>query len=249
MSTTEYLSHDPHWESPLGVLSPEASPADSPAARHRPGVAYWSPEWLPFGQALWSRLPRAEGGQALALRTLGLTSSAPREGVSTIALHLALAAAAAGEHTLLVDANAEHAGLAELFGHAPDPGLADLDRDAARWPELVRATHVPNLALLPAGQTSRLAQFDAAELTRLLERLRNRFGLVILDLPPAVLGGQTLRWSGALDGLILVIEAERSRCDVLQQTRQWLLDARARLLGAVLNKRRAPLPHWIDQRL
>ncbi len=62
-----------------------------------------------------------------SLKTIGITSSNRREGVSTVACNLALHAASCHDlRVLIVDANFTHPGLHRMFGVSQAPGLSDL---------------------------------------------------------------------------------------------------------------------------
>src|SRR5579859_3195207 len=68
------------------------------------------------------------------------------------------------------------------------------------------------------------------------------FDLVIIDVPP-LLDQQS--WSGFMgvpDGVIMVVEAERSRSEVVKATTAVIVEASGHVLGLVLNKRRHYIP-------
>ena len=64
------------------------------------------------------------------LKSIGITSSNRREGVTTVACNLALHAACLELHTLLVDGNLCNPGVHRNFQLPASPGLADLNGDA-----------------------------------------------------------------------------------------------------------------------
>ena len=88
------------------------------------------------------------------------------------------------------------------------------------------------------SEDKRAPAFDASSFDALLERLKQDFGLIVFDLPPTSELGKPFSFVGKLDGVLLVIEAEknhhneaRNACDQLER-----LDAN--LLGTVLHKSR-----------
>jgi len=232
MSTTEYLPHS----------------QESRTSPRRAALRSWDPAMLEYGRALWAQLPRSAATPSRQLWTLGLTSSGPGEGVSTVALHLALAAAsAAKDRVLLIDANTDRPSLHGAFGIPPAPGLCELCEAPSQWSDTVWATEIENLAVLTAGNDPYRPRLVPLDISGVLAALRERFDVAIIDLPPAARNGFTLRCSGILDGTILVIEAERACCDAVREARQWLSESSSRLIGAVLNRRREPLPPWLDR--
>jgi Mrp family chromosome partitioning ATPase len=52
-----------------------------------------------------------------------------------------------------------------------------------------------------------------------------------------------------VDGVILVLESGKTRRQVALNVKKQLEDAKGKLLGVVLNKRRHYIPDWIYRRL
>jgi non-specific protein-tyrosine kinase len=72
-----------------------------------------------------------------------------------------------------------------------------------------------------------------------LDNLKHVFHLVIFDLPPARELTTCFAMASQLDGVLLVIEAEKSRRDAARRTVQLLARVDAKVLGVVFNKVRA----------
>jgi Mrp family chromosome partitioning ATPase len=82
-----------------------------------------------------------------------------------------------------------------------------------------------------------------------MESLKATFDLVILDLPPVGRNVPTLSISKAVDGLVLVVEAESTRVPAIRAARQTIEASGGRILGAVLNKRRLHIPQSVYGRI
>jgi Mrp family chromosome partitioning ATPase len=82
---------------------------------------------------------------------MGRCIAVPNEGKSTVAVNLAIALAATGARTLLVDADLRRGKLQQLLKAAPGPGLSDLITNRYPLIKMLRATLMPNLMLLPSG--------------------------------------------------------------------------------------------------
>jgi len=52
-----------------------------------------------------------------------------------------------------------------------------------------------------------------------------------------------------VDGVVVVVEAGRTRRDEIQNARRTLEMARGNFLGFILNKRSYPVPEWLYKRL
>lgn len=74
------------------------------------------------------------------------------------------------------------------------------------------------------------------------QTLRDRFDLVVLDMPAASASGAALRVAPLADGVVVVLEAEKTRAPVVDHLIASLSAVRAHVLGTVLNKRRFYLP-------
>jgi capsular exopolysaccharide synthesis family protein len=184
------------------------------------------------------------------LRTLGVTSSRRGEGVSTVAAHLAAAAAARHEgRVLLVDANLAHPAAPRIFGVAPAPGLADCIGSGEPAVELIQPSAMTNLFVLSAGKMvgSPARVYESPKLAGLVQELADRFDLTVFDLPPVHQASCTSRLTSALDGVVLVIEAERVPWEAVARVRQLLVRADGHLVGAVLNKHRDPIARVIAE--
>ncbi|MDZ7616923.1 MAG: CpsD/CapB family tyrosine-protein kinase [Patescibacteria group bacterium] len=192
-------------------------------------------------------------GVTAAIRTLGVTSCARGEGVSTVAAHLA--AAAAGMVTgnvLLVDANMAHPVVHNLFDVDAGPGLAEATVNAKTLEAYVQPSGCQNLELLTAGEPNgkpRTTALDSAGVEAVLAAVGQAYQLVVFDMPPASGQSATLRLASMLDAVIIVVEAERISCDVARRAKELLQRAGARVRGAVLNKRRDYVPRWLYGRL
>jgi hypothetical protein len=82
-----------------------------------------------------------------------------------------------------------------------------------------------------------------------LRELRTEFDYTIVHGPPAALCSDTSLLGYLSDGVVLVLEAGATRRATAQRTVQTLQAANARLLGAVLSKRKFPIPDGIYRRL
>jgi len=174
-----------------------------------------------------------------SLRTLGLSSCTRGEGVSTIAAHLAIAAVACSDQpVLLVDANLARPSAQHTFGVQLAPGLAEVLSQGGRLAEAIQASPLSRLSILAAGrlQGSMAQAYDGTGLAGVVAALQRQFVLTVFDLPAAEPAGPLVPLAGLLDGVLLVVEAEKVRWEAAQRLKEQLVRANVRLRGAVLNK-------------
>jgi capsular exopolysaccharide synthesis family protein len=184
-----------------------------------------------------------------ALRTLGITSCYAGEGVSAVAAQLAATAALeSGGRVLLLDCNLPCPSVHQTFGVPSRPGLMECLRQGERLPEAIQPTVVRNLWVMATGELrgSPARAYDSPALPALLKDLEGDFDLVVCDMPTAARASCVTRVARHLDGVLLVVEAERVYCQVAKRAKELLLAAGASVLGVVLNKRRGSAPDWLD---
>ncbi len=186
------------------------------------------------------------------LRVLAITGSHRHEGVSAVAANLATTLARLGQgDVLLVDANLGHPSVHETFKTRLSPGLAETLTNGSNNGDAVTPSQVHNLHILSAGTTKRnLSEiFGSDELRKLLNSMKKNYRFVVLDLPAVNEASWAIRLARLCDGVCLVVEAERSRWEVVDRVKDQLVRSNANLLGVVLNKRKLHIPEWLYRTL
>lgn len=79
--------------------------------------------------------------------------------------------------------------------------------------------------------------------------LRSEFDHTIIDCPSLRESGDLLSVAPFVDGVILVVEANRTRREQLWQAEQSITAVKGKLLGYILNKRTYDVPRWIYRKL
>jgi Mrp family chromosome partitioning ATPase len=72
----------------------------------------------------------------------------------------------------------------------------------------------------------------------LMDRLREEYDVIIMDTPPILLVTDAVVTSSLADGVILVLQAGRTRSGEVRHAQEVLQEAHANLLGVVLNRAR-----------
>ncbi len=82
-----------------------------------------------------------------------------------------------------------------------------------------------------------------------IDLLREQFQYILFDCPALRRSGDTLGIASLVDGLLLVVEADRTtKAEMLQAERQ-IESTGGRLFGSILNKRKYLVPDWARRRL
>jgi Mrp family chromosome partitioning ATPase len=184
--------------------------------------------------------------------TIGLISTLHGEGVSSIARGLArVVSRTPNAKVLICDVAGDPRTQPSRNGHSKSTALAraSLDHGAGRiefsW---LPGSQVAMGALGEPGAINALAA-DAESVRSMLSSVSDSFELTILDLPPVSESIVGPAMAKALDGVVLVVEAERTRSAAVQASQRTLRMHGGNVLGVVLNKRRFHIPNFIYRRL
>jgi Mrp family chromosome partitioning ATPase len=181
-----------------------------------------------------------------------LVSALSGEGVTTVALGLAATMAeVARQGVLLVDLNPARPALDERLSVRPGQGLGEVLVKEVAARDAIVATAVPRLSVLAAGRLPMdFSQSDTlAQLDDMVKGLRTDFDFVIVDAGSLETAPDSLLVASRMDGVVLVVQAERTGADAVREASADLRAAGARLLGAVLNRRRNYLPGFLSRRI
>lgn len=229
----------------LGIVPESAALSRSPRGRKDAKAA------LPSSEAEVFHLIRAHlryFNVDRELRTLLVASAAPGDGKTTVARHLAGAAARMGARVLLIEADLRRPTLAAQLDISPGSGLADVLVGMVSLDDAIRSIDSDQ----PARPGSRRGMLDVlvagaalppnpGELIEghamegLLERVRSTYDLVVIDTPPLTVVSDAFPLLRKVDGVIIVGRVGRNRRDVAERLHETLTGAGAPLLGVVAN--------------
>jgi Mrp family chromosome partitioning ATPase len=143
----------------------------------------------------------------------------------------------------VVDANVRSPALHRLAGTETRDGLSAALGDPRAVPTLAQQLVPDNLWLLTSGSAldpDLLLTVDRVQ--RCLKELGAHFDHVIINAPPINLYAESLALSQAVDGVLLILEANVTRKEIVRNVKTRLEDLKVPLLGIVLNNRTFPIP-------
>jgi capsular exopolysaccharide synthesis family protein len=172
------------------------------------------------------------------LNSIVFTSAEPAEGKTTFAVHFAIANAARGKKTLLVDGDLRRPSVHTRFGLNPREGLSHVLNGTMAWKNaVIPVLGRPNLSLLPSGPGShRAADLIGPRLAELLDEFAKQYDLVILDSPPLLGFAECLQMATAADGVLIISRAGETKRKAVAAVVTALRRVRANVIGVVLNQ-------------
>jgi capsular exopolysaccharide synthesis family protein len=181
-----------------------------------------------------------------------VASAVHGEGVSTVAREIAgLLCRDGAAQAVLVDANLRTPSQHLAFRLERTGGLAELATQGLAPEAAVRQAPGYSLPVVTAGRPagSPTAVLGLPPVKAAIEQFRARFDWVIIDGPPITVYSDAAILAPLVDGVVLVVEAERTRWEVVSQAKRTLEESGGRILGAVLNRQRFHIPPALYGRL
>lgn len=174
------------------------------------------------------------------IRSVLITSPGEREGKSTVASGLALAAAHTGLDVILLDADLRRRGATLKFDLAERPGLSTLllgheppEMVLAEWPLPPDSTG--HLWIMPAGSPppNPAALISSEQMGSLLHTLEHRADLVIVDTPAGLAVSDAVPLMKSVSGVVLLARINHSSREAIHRLHKIISSARGQLLGVV----------------
>ena len=186
-------------------------------------------------------------------KVIQFMSTAEEEGASTIAMELAMVAALKfNKSVLLLDADLRRLDEQQPFFNIKLGNSLE---------ETIRAGDPLDKALYQIANSSlflgrlfkdsgSIRQFlDPAGIDDLLEKLMKQFDFIFIDSPPDTVFSIGMATSVSVNGVVLVLDAEKTCLDEAKNMKDKIYDNGGKVLGIVINKQRNYIPEFIWKRL
>ncbi len=171
-------------------------------------------------------------------RSILVTSAVPGEGKSFVTANLAISIAQGiEEHVLLIDCDMRRPTIHSKFGI---PGIIGLNEHLTKGvplPALLEKTAVEKLSILPVGglPNNPTELLSSVYMKKLLDEVKHRYSdrFVLIDSPPPQLTAETSALAKRVDGVLLVIKAEKTPRKLVNELIEQV--GKEKIIGVVLN--------------
>jgi len=172
-----------------------------------------------------------------APRSIVITSALRGEGKSVAAINLAVAMSELhGARILVLDADLHHPSVERYLGLPRRQGLTELLRGQCPLDRAVRATSIPNVSVMGAGQLpenpSELLGSDRVQIV--LSQLKQRYSFILIDTPESMTISDASMLGALADGILLVVRLGSTPRHFVEQTHNTLETLGGNVLGTCL---------------
>ncbi len=117
-------------------------------------------------------------------------------------------------------------------------GMSNINILNSSLVEAVQSTYIENLKVLTSGKQLKNPSETVASMSMkaLLDELKNKFNIVLIDSAPLLLVPETMVISSLVDGVIFVVDSQKYNKEMLLKAKSLLKKANAKVIGTVLNK-------------
>jgi Mrp family chromosome partitioning ATPase len=179
---------------------------------------------------------------------IGIVSTAPEEGKTTVAIGLAAALARSlSQRVLLLEADLRQPSIERYLGLPRAAGVSEwLAGQTTEVP--VRTIAPPCVSIVAAGREplTRPERLGSTDMAALIGACRRAFGCVLVDCPPLDPVADAVALQDLVDGFLLVIRARRSPLEAVERAVSRLKPNR--IHGIVFNDQPTLLPRPYDYR-
>jgi capsular exopolysaccharide synthesis family protein len=171
-------------------------------------------------------------------KTILVTSSAPREGKTTVAVNVAGSFAQANKRTIVIDCDLRKPRMHNVFKIQRFPGFSDYFFGQASLEEIIHHTELPNLSFITAGTIPPNPSeiLGSEQMKSFLEKLKQDYDQIIIDSPPIIAVTDSEILSRLVDATILVVAANQTEIELMRKSTELLTHEENTLIGVVLNK-------------
>ncbi|MGP8284209.1 MAG: CpsD/CapB family tyrosine-protein kinase [Desulfomonilaceae bacterium] len=185
-------------------------------------------------------------------RVIQMTAARSSEGVTTVTLALAssMARLFGPDSTLVIEANLRKPAFHKILGGFSRTSILSVLENDETAVEAVTRLQDTGFSIISAGSIALESEAQGPEfylekMAKVVERLKPHYKYILIDSPPIVPYIDSDIIAGAVDGIVIVVEANSTRAEVLDFAISRLKSVDAPIVGLILNKRVFHIPKWL----
>ena len=220
-------------------------PFSPPLTGYSPPVLpryYEESDLLALAQNIAARLPSPDQN------VIQFIGSRIGEGTSTLIREFALTAAKhSSKPVLLIEADFYQPSQNQAFAIETKPPLELVLQEGKALDGAISRVEESNLFLASLSSKIQRSLTDRSFFgsTDMWKTAREQFSLILIDSSPATVTADSLSICETVNGVVLVLEAEKTRSAVAQEVKRQILMREGNLLGIVFTKRKFHIPKFI----
>jgi succinoglycan biosynthesis transport protein ExoP len=174
------------------------------------------------------------------IKVIGIVSSLPKEGKTTVAANFSHLTALTGHRTLLIDGDLHTRSLTRELAPNAKAGLVEPLKDPRSFGYQIQRSKETGLDFLPSFFASRMVNsadiMASAAVADLLALAREHYDYIVIDLAPVMPLADAKAVSHLTDAMVYVIEWGKTTRSALQESVSGSEVIQKKLLGTVLNR-------------
>ncbi|QRG05910.1 polysaccharide biosynthesis tyrosine autokinase [Xanthobacter dioxanivorans] len=175
-----------------------------------------------------------------SVRVIGIVSTLPKEGKSTVSANLAQLVAHSGQRCILIDGDLRNPSLTWRIAPNAKKGLLELVLGQATFDEVAIIDPLTNVKFIPAVVPSEIAHTNeilaSDKMAALIDQLRQTTDYLVIDFPPMAPVVDVMASTHLVDGYVYVLDWGSSHRDLVINTLQNAPKVYEKVLGCLLNK-------------
>jgi len=171
------------------------------------------------------------------LKAILFTSAGAGDGKTLNSVNMAYLFARLGTKTLIIDCDLRRPMIHKILGFKQEPGLSQVLIQETPFEAAVRHLDADNLDVLTCGTLPPNPSdlLNAPQMEQLIRKLKSQYDLIILDAPPVIAVTDSIVLSSKVDGICLVVRANKTRRDAVKRAKELLQKGGSKIIGLILN--------------
>ncbi|MFK7759128.1 MAG: GumC family protein [Phycisphaerales bacterium] len=169
-------------------------------------------------------------------RSLVVVGAMPESGASSVVTNLGQASVASGLSTLVIDANFRRPSIHKSLGLGDGPGLGDVLAGSSSFQDaIVNIDQGPDVLRIGTKENRQVERLSGRGMKNLLDEQKANYDLILLDVAPSVVAGDSAILANITDASMLVVRAMSEKRGQVSRVCRELGDSKAEFMGVVVN--------------